>query len=58
VICTRLRGEREVGAKKRSAELGDQLLHGVTFVAEALAIELSVEARFVARPVCLMPTSA
>src|SRR3546814_18880367 len=43
--------DTEVGAEKSRADLGDQLLAGVAFVAPPLAPQIAVEPGRVARPV-------
>lgn len=58
VILAGLRRDAKVGAKKRRSQLGDEFFRRIACVAPALAPELPVEARLVARPVRVMPISA
>src|ERR1700747_1632376 len=51
MVVANLRRQVEVGAQEGRAKLGDQLLHGVAFVTEALAPEFAREARGMPRPV-------
>jgi hypothetical protein len=50
VIRTRRVGDPQIGAQESGTELGNQFLHGVGAIAEALA-ELAIAAGFSARPV-------
>jgi hypothetical protein len=58
VIFANLWRQVEVGRQEGGAKLGDELLNGITFIAEALACEVAVEARGVAGRMRLMPISA
>jgi len=51
VILAGLRGNTEVGAEKRRADLGNKLLHCITGIAEPLAAEIPIKAGRVPRPV-------
>ena len=43
VILARLRRQVEIGGKKRAAQLGNEFLHRVAFIAPALAPEVTVK---------------
>src|ERR1035438_7923643 len=58
VLLPRFLLQFEVGAQESRAQLGNEFLAAVTFIAPALAAEVAVEALRVLRPVRLMPTSA
>ena len=57
MVLARFGGDPKLGAQERSPEFGNQFLHCVGVVAEALA-ELAIAAVFVRSPVSLMPISA
>lgn len=51
VILPRLGGQGQIGTQKRRAQLGDQFLAGVAFIAPALAAKVAVKPALVFRPV-------
>ena len=53
VIRARLVGDAQIGAEERGPEFGDQLLHRIGLVAEALA-ELPIAARLMAEVQCTL----
>lgn len=58
MVVPHFRREAEVCAEERGSQFGDQFLAGVALVAPGLAAKVTVQSRFVARPVDFMPTSA
>ena len=58
VVVADLRGEFEIGAQESGAQLGDEFLAGIAFVAPALASEITVKAGRMLYPVNIMPISA
>src|SRR5437588_8207591 len=50
MIFARFQGKLQVGAQKRSPEFGNQFLDSVTFAAEAMPAEVTVEPGLAARP--------
>ena len=57
VIGARFGGNSKLGTKESGAEFGNQLLHGIGAIAEALA-KLAIAAPFVRCPMRVMPISA
>ena len=55
MIRSRRVGDVEIGAEEGGSEFGDQLLHRISLVAEALA-ELPIAAALVASPVAKLVT--
>ena len=51
VVFSSLGRQFKAGGEGGGAKLGDKLLHRVAFVAEALAPEIAIKARWVPRPV-------